>query len=192
MSTRATYLFKTTNEFDPDTCLYIHHDGYPEGAANYFLNAFSAGGVDVCSMIRGNDGAEMTGSHETHGDTEFRYTIEGLFLTVDERVDFETNTFKTMFCGDWVDFINEYVPKSDGVDDFQPLKRIDLGHWKNQAHTPATLNAILQDELATCGHWTCNEDGKPQSFNLKAIILRIKIMKELLSTFGAVSWRKAA
>jgi hypothetical protein len=73
MSTRATY------EMDGHT-FYIHHDGYPSGAAQYFRNAVeftpeapNASFADC--FIKANARAELTGSHDTHGDTDYQYTI---------------------------------------------------------------------------------------------------------------------
>lgn len=77
MSTRATY------EIDGHT-FYIHHDGYPDGAAMYFHNALrwpevaeerapNANFAD--DFMRANPRAELTPSHDAHADTEFRYTV---------------------------------------------------------------------------------------------------------------------
>ncbi len=89
MSTRATYQF--LSEFGGKTTIYIHHDGYLEGAAHYFFEAAryretyfdperayagrGARGSLVDWFLRGNDNAEVTASHECHGDTEYRYTV---------------------------------------------------------------------------------------------------------------------
>ena len=71
MSTRATYKF--ISAWRPDVVLYKHHDGYPEGAVQWLE------GVRYPeAFIRKNDEAEITESHETHGDTEYRYTIKAL------------------------------------------------------------------------------------------------------------------
>jgi len=71
MSTRATYKF--ISAWRPDVVLYKHHDGYPEGAVQWLE------GVRYPEdFIRKNDEAEITKSHETHCDTEYRYTIEAL------------------------------------------------------------------------------------------------------------------
>jgi hypothetical protein len=75
MSTRATYQFLSDRG---KATLYIHQDGYPEGAAQYLQAAIDCEnqqGGWVERMIRANDGAEITTSHEAHGDTEHRYTI---------------------------------------------------------------------------------------------------------------------
>tara|TARA_R100000808_G_C2130387_1_gene139722 strand:+ start:947 stop:1375 length:429 start_codon:yes stop_codon:yes gene_type:complete len=79
MSTRATYGFHSSEK--PDITLYIHHDGYPEGAAVYIRNALRepsgyASRQDYLtaeSFIRANNRAEITRSHERHSDTEYRY-----------------------------------------------------------------------------------------------------------------------
>lgn len=79
MSTRATYGFSSSEK--PDITLYIHHDGYPEGAAVYIRNALRepsgyASRQDYLtaeSFIRANGRAEITRSHERHGYTEYRY-----------------------------------------------------------------------------------------------------------------------
>jgi hypothetical protein len=86
MSTRATYLVNGTP-------FYIHTDGYPEGAAEYFrqmIGALTAPAADglavgaiadrrgglVHAFIRGNDRAEPTESHQAHGDTKYRWDVD--------------------------------------------------------------------------------------------------------------------
>ena len=71
MSTRATYRFIPKYKgFKPEITLYVHHDGYPEGAANYLREVSCAE-----DFIRNNPRAELTLNHEVHGDTEYRYNI---------------------------------------------------------------------------------------------------------------------
>ena len=77
MATRATYGFHSSRK--PDITIYIHHDGYEIGAASYIAKALEEGGetlndyFTVESFIRANGRAEITKSHEDHGDTEYRY-----------------------------------------------------------------------------------------------------------------------
>lgn len=112
MSTRATYLF-AAGSYIPAVCYYIHHDGYLEGAAEYFLRAVvhanHCGGLPAM-FIRANDRAEFTASHEVHSDTEFRYTVmpgepqllaEKCYLSQGGR-------WLTAFEGSLVDFIKQY------------------------------------------------------------------------------------
>jgi hypothetical protein len=74
MSTRATYQF--ISEWSGTHTVYIHHDGYPEGAAEYFTKENGAPIVKVETFLRSNEKAELTKSHEIHGDSEFRYTVK--------------------------------------------------------------------------------------------------------------------
>lgn len=119
MSTRATYQIEFTT-------IYIHHDGYPDGAAMYFRNAFQQRLVQddrapnatfADDFIRANDRAELTPSHDSHGDTEYRYTVK---VTGDERFgdpdyqltaesrSFSDNRWETFYQGSVDDFINQY------------------------------------------------------------------------------------
>jgi len=84
MATRATYKIGRT-------VYYCHWDGYREGAAIRFAKMVAAltvacerehdgiedrrGGFEY-AFIRGNMDAEPTQSHDAHGDTEYRYTLE--------------------------------------------------------------------------------------------------------------------
>jgi hypothetical protein len=83
MATRATYTFKS--DFG-DKHIYIHWDGYPEGAAQYFQKMMELreerrqslsdlrGGLTE-QFIRANRGAEFTSHWEDHGDTEWHYEV---------------------------------------------------------------------------------------------------------------------
>ena len=77
MSTRATYQIDYTT-------FYVHTDGYPTGAADKFRDVLSyiAAGKDHAInftfadiFLRALDNAEITQSHDAHGDTEYRYTV---------------------------------------------------------------------------------------------------------------------
>ena len=104
MATRATYQF--INELADTYTVYIHHDGDPEGAANYFKNG-DALIFDINDFIRANDAAEMTRSHEIHGDTDYRYTVEGTRIIAEESVNF-TDKFETFFDGSVAVFVQQY------------------------------------------------------------------------------------
>ena len=189
MSTRATYLFKGRDEWAPATCIYIHHDGYEEGAANHFYAAFMAGGqVSAESMIRGNDRAEITRNHDQHGDTDYRYTIDGHNLLAEH---FERDeTWKTVFDGDWVDFINTHVPKSGWVEDFRELKRLDIDFRKGVVHTPKTLQAEIDKDTRLLGAWAANGNAKGGNWDM--LIKRVGEMKAHLISYDNPAWAKAA
>jgi len=114
MSTRATY------QFDVDMMIqtfYIHHDGYPTGAAEYFDNALnlvnSSGSSFAAKFIRANAKADFTESHEVHGDTDYRYTVRrdppsGEFMVHVEQVEYDhkgNRHFQTRFDGSISEFI---------------------------------------------------------------------------------------
>lgn len=75
MSTRATYRFLRSKR-----CLatiYIHHDGYPSGAAEYIKACINDyGQISVDLFLRTNTRAKITESPEIHGDTEYHYDID--------------------------------------------------------------------------------------------------------------------
>jgi len=131
MSTRATYQFIGGTLPAPIT-VYIHHDGYPEGAACYFWN------MHECERRLGhferfliaNERAEVTDSHEAHGDTEYRYTLEGDELTAWKRYGYgDGATWQVFYVGAWWDFVNKYGP--EGFDGFEPLRQVGGAYWGN-------------------------------------------------------------
>ena len=101
MSTRATYEF---NLGDKTTYCYRHHDGYPEGAAEWLKGVRTAE-----DFIRKNEGVEITASHDVHGDTEYRYKItahrEGETIWVQKRLN--DHHWEVIFCGS-ADLFQEY------------------------------------------------------------------------------------
>ena len=111
MATRATYQF--VSEWAGTHTAYIHHDGYPEGAAQYFLNG-DAPIFNINAFIRANQKAEMTASHEIHGDTEYRYTIQGSHLLAQKRINF-TNEFETIWDSSLQTFIGKYHDMKQGA-----------------------------------------------------------------------------
>lgn len=75
MSTRANYIFLKNNI---SLCIaYIHYDGYPAGAANYFQKALLLGDGRIDNpgeFLRANPEAELCS--DTHGDIEYLYTFD--------------------------------------------------------------------------------------------------------------------
>ena len=89
MSTRATYEF---NSNGVSNFVYIHHDGYMSGAANYFrkmMNSVGEGITYYNAFIESNvDCVHLAQSHEDHADTEYRYVLDATgWLTVYECQD---------------------------------------------------------------------------------------------------------
>lgn len=85
MSTRATYEF--ADSYGDKSVVYIHHDGYPEGAAVYFRRFLDFPEVEVnggeagrmaARFIAANYNEGRTSIFPTvweHGDTEYHYIV---------------------------------------------------------------------------------------------------------------------
>lgn len=74
MSTRANYIFKSGRK--TLATFYIHHDGYPEGAAEYFHKALIYDNGKINSpdaFLRANDACEISC---IHGDIEYLYEFD--------------------------------------------------------------------------------------------------------------------
>lgn len=113
MSTRATYQIDFTT-------FYIHHDGYPEGAADYFANALmhynskdrAPNATLMDDFHHANPRAEITPSHDHHEDTDYRYTVttEGSyrFGPYSNTLVVENND-GVIYRGTVEDFVKQYV-----------------------------------------------------------------------------------
>lgn len=168
MSTRATYQFQ-------NACIYIHHDGYEAGAANYFHAAIVAGkgSLTAESMIRANDRAEITSSHELHGDTDYRYTVTSSTLKVESRVD---DKWRVIYNGDLVDFINAHRDES-----LPELRRVDFNHQKMTA-TPAMVEELIDERSRLLGIWASK--GHQNSFNFKSVAEEVGSLRAMLTFSG--------
>jgi len=100
MSTRATYQF--IGNITGTHTAYIHHDGYPEYAFHYIKDS-----NNIDSFMANNERAEITESHELHGDTDYRYTIQNNIVLCQKR-SYETNEFQVVFLGTIEQFVAKY------------------------------------------------------------------------------------
>lgn len=111
MATRATYCFHPApGSFRPKVTFYIHYDGYPSGAADYFqamLDCPNKRGGLADQFIRANECAELTGGHDVHGDTEYRYDVIGRKVRASRRVNF-TDRWEQFFDSSLEDFLAQY------------------------------------------------------------------------------------
>ena len=73
MATRATYEFHEPDK-EP-VWVYIHWDGYPQGAARYFSLWLKKEDPTVLAFLKANRQGEVTEGRDAHGDTEYRYTV---------------------------------------------------------------------------------------------------------------------
>lgn len=168
MSTRATYQFVEKN--GPRTCVYIHHDGYPEGAAAYFYDTLlnQSKGNLATQFIRCNEGAELTKDHQQHGDTEYTYTVEGngpeaIINVYDKR----RNNF--LFTGPLWKFINE---NSRLILDFKPIKLVQL------QYSQALLNEEMAEKMLQqpLHHLQCWEGKHEGSANWNSCVQDIRVL----------------
>src|SRR6056297_723711 len=86
MSTRAIYTFEDAQD---EAQIFVHHDGYPVGAASYFkkwqaaglswpaprFEADEAAAGFVAAIKTGPGGVRVSGSRFAHGDVEFGYRL---------------------------------------------------------------------------------------------------------------------
>ncbi len=108
MSTRATYGFE---EDGVKAVYYIHHDGYPAGAAEYFKaaqNVYSGSAMFMDDFSLANSAASHTVSHESHGDTEYRYDAVGNMLRATKRINYGS-VWTEFFHGTISGFIAQYI-----------------------------------------------------------------------------------
>lgn len=161
MSTRATYRFAD----DVGTCLatvstiYIHYDGYPEGAATYFyatlINA-SKGGF-ATQFIRANEHAELTKGHDVHGDTEYQYDVEGsgpgamvYAYSVDWSDGDRPRKRRPIFSGTVLEFIDAHR-KCLG-DEYEPFKLVDLRYGSKRWFNLTTARQYIEREYGPLSH----------------------------------------
>jgi hypothetical protein len=129
MATRATYNVD-------GVCFYIHWDGYEAGAAAYFWAMYQAAiggskGGHAEAFMRGNPSAELTESHDAHGDTEYRYELVGDALTVRKRSSWKgAPEFEAVWSGNWWDFINQNPAHIEGFERLAPR-----GDWSECLRT---------------------------------------------------------
>ena len=156
MSTRATYRFeagdvsrRASGMSHAPVTVYIHHDGYPAGAACYFWNMHHATSYDrtplVC-FIRANERAEVTEGHEAHGDTDYRYTLRGTFLTAQKRGRglYDATTWGGIFAGEYHEFINQYGRGQ--WDEFETLRTVPVNYCEGYG---SRTELLTRSQIAT-------------------------------------------
>lgn len=122
MATRATYEIE-------NHLFYIHHDGYPQGAAKYLFEALTDNYTIPFgeAFARSNKKAEPIWSHDEHSDTEYRYIVKTVPYQLNEtdmtkmiRVDKKSynnltglSYWATDYFGTLVNFISEQKINQD-------------------------------------------------------------------------------
>ena len=175
MSTPATYEFRATNRSlsDVTVCFYIHHDGYPKGAAQYFYAMHDPQSPDNCQdyasqFFRVNKGAEFTKDRDMHINTAYHYIFShNQTLSVFERQN--DNSWLSLYEGNWLDFVNPHQQPS------MKLYRFDRDADSPRPYT-MTLPALrdLIDEKKEEAHRLLEDD---QISEAKKLILDIGYLK---------------
>lgn len=184
MSTRATYSF-LDNQYEnamSNTCVYIHYDGYPEGAALYFYKTFikpSKGNL-ATRFIRANEHAEITKGHTVHADTDYRYYVSGNDLTASVlayRMDSQKKK-ELIFMGSMKEFINQH---NGCIQDFSPFKQIRVGYSNKELNVELArkeINSLMHNLKA----WEVGLVGTSNWNNCVDDIMRITdVFPELMN-----------
>lgn len=169
MSTRATYHFEDKDNWGPSVTIYIHYDGYPEGAASYFYRLLvcpNQRGCMATRMIRAVASAELTASHAAHGDTEFQYDVTGSgpgakLVACERKHGFRegvTERWSPFYTGTLTAFIDKYVKAGwlDDVGGYHPFKQVE-GHgfqlWQNKTTALARIHDERNSALPCLQQW---------------------------------------
>lgn len=157
MATRATYCFISDNDLTPNITVYIHTDGYLEGAAFYFWNWFvhpNQYGDAASRFIRANDRAMITRGHDAHGDTDFHYDLinEEVLLAWKNEGTMAAPCFRLVSCGALGPFVNHYLNPAC-VENFRPLVEVTgwsvqdgkTTRWMPQARVEAALLTVREE-----------------------------------------------
>lgn len=151
MSTRGTYLFKPVKDsiYRATTCVYVHYDSYPSGAAAKFYRTLCmpSKGDLATQFIRAVDEAEITTEHSGHGDTEYRYTVVGTGPDANIEMFWHNRAEERRWVSiencqlhEFVDrHKNEYVAEWSGFT-WSPFRDIaELGGWCRGIHNVHTV-----------------------------------------------------
>lgn len=194
MSTRATYSFKQQSEFKygrSSVTVYVHYDGYPEGAAVYFYEALTGEnkrGNLATRFLRHVSVSELTHSHEGHGDTEYRYYIETdkqgrHTLTAQKREgDWNDPKWAVFFSGEVEEFVNQYG-SVEYIDNFQPFIKFRVDEYGAERWTTATeIAAARNADRKTLAGWA--ENGNTESYNFRNVSERVERLTVKLRDLG--------
>ena len=143
MSTRANYIFKSGRK--TLATFYIHHDGYPEGAAEYFHKALIYGNGKINSpdtFLRANDACEIS---DIHGDIEYLYELDvnTQKIKIYKIVFTETGNEKSLYItDDLYMFINRYSVVFSSSSKLHEYRR--KYSWKSNSE----IEQIIKNEKA--------------------------------------------
>lgn len=157
MSTRATYQFNIVDEMlgNPTVCFYIHHDGYPKGAAGYLLPALlNTQGIGVAESFfaaRASQ-AQFIAGHNNYSNTEFAYTI-----TIEENKD-PIISYAGRNNEEWVGIaenipLHEFIADELGIQLFKTSNALGFNNWYSEESARTELMDEAKKILAGLQEW---------------------------------------
>ena len=183
MSTRATYHFLADGPHVPSTAIYIHYDGFPDGAARHLWTIFTGAkqrGCMATRLLANCEFSELTVSHAAHSDTEYRYTIanqrSGLNadITCEARINFGDAWTTDADCT-VRDFL-ELHPRQLGKL-FTPFLDMSLGY----ANRTLNLQLAAREVVRCCKMleiWEGNGACVPRSANWQSLAGQLNALLE--------------
>lgn len=186
MGTRATYRFAPgigeNRRHEPITTIYIHWDGYPEGAAAYFYAMLvnPSKGNMATQFIRANEQAELTLSHDIHGDTEYRYDLTGHGPCAELKCS--ARTFSTDPGKEWVvkyvGPLHEFIAKNTRyIENYEPFVPVQFRYGAPQLMTLSLARKRLEAEYSQLNHlrvWQGNGVMGPGAANWDGCVADLK------------------
>ena len=160
MSACATYEFNKANFHIPDLtiCFYIHHNGSPKRAAEYFYIMHYAQCPDqyqdyASQFFRVNVEAEFTKGRDEYSDTEYHYIFsQNEILSAFERQ--ANQCWVLIYEGDWLTFVNKYQKQSRKLYRFNTSFNFPTTHTMTLKEMRAMLESKKEEAR------TLEEDGK--------------------------------
>lgn len=160
MSTRATYRFKGRGRWGVTTTIYVHYDGYPDGAAIYFYATLCnpSKGSFATQFIRAVEHAEITHSHDCHGDTEYKYDIDD---TVLQNGAEQVACYKRDWSDDdqWrlvaADTVAGFIDRHHAmIKDYSPFRTVKLAYDQNVVMNARTAPRHLHHPMSHLIPWS--------------------------------------
>lgn len=151
MSTRATYTIIDKKRGKVERAhYYIHYDGYPDGAAEYFKKFAeykNKRGGAICQFLRAVDLAEFTDDPDLHGDTEFHYEINAVDMSLKAySMEWDSPKRTLFFFGGMEEFLNKYLHFDKENCPFGTKKPVWLS-FRNEIMTESELERRYQQEI---------------------------------------------
>ena len=182
MSTRATYEF--SQEHAPTATIYIHYDGYPEGAAVYLYRLLTCENKRGClatRFIRAVSIAELTKSHQAHGDTEYRYTLKGsgskseaeAHLLAEEWLE-SGNSWRSFYSGTLIGFVERY---DQLLQDELCLVPVTFRSRQAGYLTGDEIDREIAAKGATVARWLASGTWTIEAANVQMLLEEIRVLE---------------